>query len=46
MFDPLPGLPPHPVVNEYAHKGNRIIRYVQPPAPLIVCGVFFFFFSK
>ncbi len=42
MFDPFPGLLPHPAINEQAHKGNSIIRYVQPPAPLNACHVLFF----
>ncbi len=46
LFDPFPGLLPHPVINEWSNKGNRIIRYIQPSAPLIVCGVLFFSFKN
>ncbi len=46
MFDPLPGLLPHPVINEWSHKEKKIIRYIQPPAPLIACEWFFLKFQN
>ncbi len=42
LFDPIPGLLSHPVINEWFHKGYRIIRYIQPTALLIVCGDLFY----